>query len=412
MNASNPDWSHRFAGRMDGMHASEIRELLKLLARDDIIAFAGGVPDPALFPTAAFADAFSAVLAGPGGAQALQYSASEGHGPLRAWIAARMGAQGMPCTADNILITNGSQQALDLIGRLFLSAGDTALVQAPSYLGALQAFDAYEPRYDLLPGPGDNRTPAAYTAAAGEAGGSAKFAYVVPDFANPTGETMDLPGREALLDLAEGLDAAVVEDAAYAALRYDGAALPSLLSLDIARHGTIDAARTIHCGTFSKTLAPALRVGWVCAARPLVDKLVLLKQAGDLHSATVNQIALLRVLEGGYDAQVEKVRAAYRARRDAMLAALERHMPASVAWTRPRGGMFVWVTLPPGLDGAALLRRAVAEAGVTFVPGAPFHALGGGANTLRLSYSLATPAQTETGIARLGALVAEMARAA
>jgi len=406
MNASNPDWQNLFAGRVAGLQASEIRELLKLLARDDIIAFAGGVPDPELFPTAAFAEAFSQILNRTDGAQALQYSASEGHPPLRDWIAAHTRARGMPCSADNILITNGSQQGLDLLGRILLSPGDTALVEAPTYLGALQAFDAYEPRYDLLPGQGDNRTPEAYAEAAGGKD-RIKFAYAVPDFANPTGRTMDLAARDALLDLAEALDAAVIEDAAYTLLRYDGDDVASLLALDIARHGDIDATRTVHCGTFSKTLAPALRVGWVCAARPLIDKLVLVKQASDLHGATINQMALLRVLEQGFEAQVEKIRDAYRGRRDALLAALERHMPAGVTWHRPEGGMFVWVTLPDGMDAAKLLARSVEQAGVTFVPDAPFHPTGGGAGTLRLSYSLATPAQIDTGMARLAEIIAK-----
>lgn len=401
-------WDRLYATRAQRMRASEIRELLKLLDRPDIVSFAGGIPDPALFPAEAFAAACTAALAeNPGGA--LQYSVSEGYLPLRQWLGAEMAKLGVACGAENLLITSGSQQALDYLGKLFLSAGDTALVGWPTYLGALQAFNAYEPRYDRLDPARSNTTPAAYAEAARETGGRIKFAYVTPDFANPTGETLDLQARERLLDLAEELDLAVIEDGAYQALRYDGEAVPPLLALDLARSGDIERTRTLYCGSFSKTLAPGLRLGWVCAARPVIEKLVLMKQAADLHSPTINQVAMHRVAESVYPAQVERLRTAYRRRRDLMLAALARHMPPGVSWTRPEGGMFVWVTLPPALDGGALLARSIESAGVAFVPGQAFHADGSGANTLRLSYSLAEERAVEEGVARLGRLIAEAA---
>ena len=197
----------------------------------------------------------------------------------------------------------------------------------------------------------------------------------------------------------------MIEDAAYTALRYDGAALPPLLALDIARGGSIEAARTVFCGTFSKTLAPAFRVGWVCAASPLIEKLTLMKQAGDLHSATVNQMVIERVAAACFEKQVARIRDVYRSRRDRMLAALDAHMPDGIAWTRPEGGMFVWLTLPEGWDGARLLARAVAESGVAFVPGGAFFADGSGANAVRLSFSLAGEEQIDQGIARLAKLI-------
>ena len=394
-----------FATRANRMKASEIRELLKLLDQPDIISFAGGIPDPDLFPKTAFQDAFAEVLNGPMAAQGLQYSTSEGHKPLRVWIAAQMQAIGIPATPDNILITSGSQQALDYLGKLFLSPGDTALVGWPTYLGALGAFNAYEPRYDKLD-PLSNRSGADYTAAAKEAGGAAKFAYLSVDFANPTGATVSRAARERVIDLAEEMDIAVIEDAAYQSLRFDGDAIPPILALEAERrNGDLEACRTIYCGSFSKTLSPGLRVGWVCAAMPVISQLVLMKQAADLHSATLNQIAVASVAEQHFDSHIDTIRSAYRARRDAMLEALQAHMPDGVSWTKPEGGMFIWVTLPDTLDGADLLKQSLESERVAFVPGHAFFADGSGHNTLRLSYSTSTEGKIAEGIERLGQLI-------
>jgi len=394
-----------FATRATRMKASEIRELLKLLDQPDIISFAGGIPDPDLFPKAAFQDAFAEALSGPMAAQGLQYSTSEGHKPLRVWIAAQMQAIGIPATPDNILITSGSQQALDYLGKLFLSPGDTALVGWPTYLGALGAFNAYEPRYDKLD-PVSNRSGADYTAAAKDAGGAAKFAYLSVDFANPTGATVSRAARERVIDLAEEMEIAVIEDAAYQSLRFDGDPIPPILALEAARKGgDLEACRTIYCGSFSKTLSPGLRVGWVCAAMPVISQLVLMKQAADLHSATLNQIAISSVAEQHFDSHIDTIRSAYRARRDAMLAALEAHMPKGVSWTKPEGGMFIWVTLPDTLDGAELLKQSLESERVAFVPGHAFFADGSGRNTLRLSYSTSTQDKIAVGIERLGQLI-------
>ena len=394
-----------FATRANRMKASEIRELLKLLDQPDIISFAGGIPDPDLFPKAAFQDAFAEALNGPMAAQGLQYSTSEGHKPLRVWIAAQMQAIGIPATPDNILITSGSQQALDYLGKLFLSPGDTALVGWPTYLGALGAFNAYEPRYDKLD-PLSNRSGADYTAAAKEAGGAAKFAYLSVDFANPTGATVSRAARERVIDLAEEMDIAVIEDAAYQSLRFDGDAIPPILALEAERrNGDLEACRTIYCGSFSKTLSPGLRVGWVCAAMPVISQLVLMKQAADLHSATLNQIAVASVAEQHFDSHIDTIRSAYRARRDAMLEALQAHMPDGVSWTKPEGGMFIWVTLPDTLDGADLLKQSLESERVAFVPGHAFFADGSGRNTLRLSYSTSTEGKIAEGIERLGQLI-------
>ena len=399
------NWENIFATRSSRMRASEIRELLKLLERPDIISFAGGIPDPALFPDVAFKEAYSEIFSSAAVNSALQYSVSEGYKPLREWLVGEMAKLDVPCELENVFIVSGSQQGLDYLGKLFLSPKDTALVTAPTYLGALQAFNAYEPTYDQLTLNG-NRTPASYRATAEQAGGKAKFAYLSADFANPTGETIDLASREKLMDLAEELDIAIIEDAAYQSLRYDGEAIPPILAMEIARKGDINHTRTIYCGSFSKTLAPGLRVGFVVANAPVIRKLVLMKQAADLHSSTINQIAIHHVAERGFDAQVAKIRKTYSHRRDCMLAALAKYMPESTSWTKPEGGMFVWITLPKGMDGAKLLAKSLETVKVAFVPGQAFFADGSGPNTFRVSFSCANEQMIDEGISRLGGLIA------
>ncbi|MBX4928899.1 PLP-dependent aminotransferase family protein [Rhizobium binae] len=398
------NWDTMFASRSSRMRASEIRELLKLLDRPDIISFAGGIPDPALFPDQEFKQAYADIFAGAAVNSALQYSVSEGYKPLREWLVRQMADLGISCELDNVFIVSGSQQGLDYLGKLFLSPNDTALVTWPTYLGALQAFNAYEPAYDQLT-PGGNRTPESYRAAAAAAGGKVKFAYLSADFSNPTGETVDLAGRKQVLALAEELDVAVIEDAAYQSLRYDGEPIPPILALEIAEKGNINDTRTIYCGSFSKTLAPGLRVGFIVANAPVIRKLVLMKQAADLHSSTINQMAIADVAERGFDAQVAKIKAAYSHRRNCMLAALEKYMPKGTSWTKPEGGMFIWITLPKGMDGAKLLAKSLETAKVAFVPGKAFFADGSGANTFRVSFSCANQQMIEDGVGRLGKLI-------
>ena len=399
-------WEPRYARRAERMKASEIRELLKLLDQPGVISFAGGIPDPKLFPNAEAAEAYAEALASPASASAaLQYSVSEGYPPLTRWIAAHMAKLGVPATPENIVVTSGSQQGLDFAGKLLLSPNDTALVTAPTYLGALQAFSAYEPRYDTLRPEHGNRTPQSYREAASAAGGQVKFAYVVPDFANPTGETLTLEARQGLLSLADELDVPILEDTAYHALRFEGAAAPSIQALDVARVGSLDASRVVYLGTFSKTIAPGLRVGWICASRALIRRFVLVKQASDLNVSVINQMVMRQLAETRHEALIETAINSYRAKRDAMLAALAAHMPKSVRWTRPEGGLFVWATLPEGTSGAELLQRAVRDVKVAFVPGGAFFHDGSGANTIRLSYSLPEPAMITEGVRRLASLL-------
>jgi len=396
------DWPSRYATRAAHMAASEIRELLKLLDQPDIISFAGGIPAPSLFPRAEIAEAYRRILADPArGQTALQYAVSEGYAPLREWLANYMGRLGISCGHANITITNGSQQALDFLGKLFISPGDPVLVAWPTYLGALQAFNSYEPTYDALPGPGTNRSPESCRAG----GKQPRLAYCMPEFQNPTGTCLTMAERTATLDLADALDLPVVEDNAYEKLRYDGVRLPPLLAIDAERKGGIENSRVIYCGTFSKSIAPALRIGWVCAATPVIQKLVLIKQASDLHVSTLNQMVMHEVASEIIDTHGAKILAAYKKNRDAALAALDKYMPPGVTWTRPEGGMFIWVTLPPQLDGALLLERAIREIKVAFVPGAAFYADRSQRNHIRLSFSVLDEASIDEGIKRLGGML-------
>lgn len=395
------DFRHKFSSRSEKMKASEIRELLKLLDRPGVISFAGGIPDAALFPTQALEQAGVRALSGPPAATALQYSVSEGYMPLRSWIVAHMATLGVTCGVDNVLITSGSQQALDYIGKLFLSPGDTALVQWPTYLGALGAFNAYEPRFDRLH-THDNRTSKDIMADAALNGGTVKFSYVTPEFSNPTGITLTREERLNILNGAEQLDAMVVEDAAYEGLRYDGEPVEPILALEQAQGKDMNNCRTLYCGTFSKTLSPGLRVGWVVGARAVIDQMVLIKQASDLHSSSLNQMMVTDVVQNDFDAHIARLVQSYGARRDEMLAALARDMPEGVSWNKPEGGMFIWLTLPEQIDGEELLQWALDKYNVAFVPGRAFFADGTGANTLRLSFSCASAEQTQTGIRRLG----------
>ncbi|WP_114390939.1 PLP-dependent aminotransferase family protein [Notoacmeibacter marinus] len=396
----------RLASRANRMRASEIRELLKLLARPDIISFAGGIPDESLFPAEAAKEGYVKALDEQSRGTSLQYSLSDGYVPLRQWIVDYMASIGVDCDLENVMITSGSQQALDFIAKLYLSPNDTALVTWPTYLGALQAFNAYEPRFDRLD-PMGNRSAAEIAKDAEDAGGSVKFAYLSADFGNPTGQTYSREMRERLIEMADELDIPIIEDGAYQALRYDGEAIPPILAIEQQqRGGDIEACRTVYCGSFSKTLAPGLRIGWVCGARQILERLIIIKQAGDLHTSTINQMVIDHIARTVFDEQVEKIGSVYSARRDKLLTELEKNMPEGVSWTEPEGGMFVWVTLPKGLDGAALLEKSIETEKVAFVPGQAFFADGSGANTIRLSFSCAGDEMIEEGMARLGRLIA------
>lgn len=398
------DWGQAFAGRVAGMSASEIRELLKLLQRPEIISFAGGIPDPNFFPAAAVNRAYQKVFeSNEGAGAALQYTISEGHTPLREWICNYMGRKGVNIGIDEVLITSGSQQALEFIGKLLIGPGDLVAVTKPTYLGALQAFSPYEPTYVSVGMDEDGPIIEELAAALAQ---KPKLFYLVPDFQNPNGITVSLERRLAIIDLCAAAGVPVVEDAAYAELRYDGEPLPALAGIDAARNGG-SPGQVIYCGSFSKTVVPALRVGWICAPQQVVERVVLMKQAADLHTSTINQIVLHDVVSQVFDSHIRFLRENYKQRRDAMLSALESEFADrdDIRWTRPQGGMFVWLELPEGMDGAALLKQAIEQANVAFVPGAAFFADRSGTNTIRMSFSATTPERIREGIARLAKLL-------
>jgi DNA-binding transcriptional MocR family regulator len=391
------DWPSLYASRAARVMPSDVRELARLMGQPDIISFGGGIPDPAVFPLEDVAEAAQRILGDPAKARiALQYSESGGYRPLREWLANYMAGLGAPCGAENILITSGSQQGLDLIGRLFLSAGDRALVEAPTYIGALRAFDACEATYGTVAELAATDAPAA------------KFAYLMPDFQNPMGTCLTRDERLALLDRAMARGIPLVEDSAYEKLRYRGEAVPSLLALDIERSGGIEQSRVIYTSTFSKVIVPSLRVGWVVAATPVIHRLTLLKQASDLHTSTFNQMLMLELAGRILDARIPVVNALYSRRLDAVLAALEAHMPSGVTWTRPDGGMYIWVDLPEGVDGAELAMTALRDEKVAVVSGRSFYPANPKLNTIRLAFPQTPEDRAGEGIARLAGVIRRM----
>ncbi|MCW5848489.1 MAG: PLP-dependent aminotransferase family protein [Anaerolineae bacterium] len=398
-------WSQRYAQRTQRMRSSAIRELLKLTEQPDMISFAGGLPAPEVFPIPDFATATARVLRDLG-PQALQYGTTEGYRPLREMIARRAARDGLQVGLENVLITTGSQQALDLIGKVFVNPGDHLLVEAPTYLGALQAWNTYGAEYIPVPIDDDGMQTDALEDALRV---GPKLIYALPTFQNPAGVTLSLPRRRRLVELAEEHGIPVVEDDPYGQLRFEGEDLPSLAALEGAGpnghptyHGNI-----IYLGTFSKILAPGLRLGWVIAPAEVIQKLVQAKQGSDLHTPTFTQVIAHTVADDQFlDRHVRFIRQVYRERRDVMLEALAEHFPTGVRWTHPRGGLFLWVTLPLGARAVDILPRAI-ERKVAFVPGDSFFPCGGGENTMRLNFSNAAPDMIREGIARLGRVLDE-----
>ena len=396
-------WAERFALRTAGVTSSAIRELLKLTEQPDVISFAGGLPAPEVFPLERIEEAARRVLE-EHGAAALQYSTTEGYLPLRELLVRHMARYGIEVTPANVLITSGAQQALDLIGKLLINSGDVVLTEAPTFLGAIQAWTAYQARFVTVPVDDDGLCvdQLEHALRAGP-----KFMYVLPNFQNPAGTTMTLARRQRLIELASHYGVPIVEDDPYGQLRYEGSHLPPLVKLDAEYHGCANGERAfrgcvLYLGTLSKVLAPGLRLGWVVAPANVIAKMVQLKQGTDLHTSTFTQMVACEAAQGGFlDRHVPVIRRVYGERRNAMLAAMDQHFPKGVRWTRPQGGLFLWVTLPPGMDSKEVLRAALEEK-VAFVPGGPFFPTGGGAETLRLNFSYCTPQRIAEGIARLG----------
>lgn len=405
-------WKHRYAQRMQRMGGSAIRELLKLTQNPAIISFAGGLPAPDVFPVEAFRQASDRVLRDHG-AQALQYSTTEGYPPLREWIVRRMASYGIHATTQNVMITGGSQQALDLIGKILLNPGDMILTEAPTYLGALQAWRAYQAEFTTVPIDGDGiRVDMLEEALCA----GPKFMYILPNFQNPGGVTLAADRRRELIAIADRYGVPIIEDDPYGELRFEGEHLPPLVVIDCqnlnGRSDCFDRGNVIYLSTFSKTLAPGLRLAWIVAPVEVIQKCAVAKQGVDLHTSTFTQMVAHEVLTGSDEGEaflknhVRLIRRVYSERRDAMLAAMERHFPPGVTWTRPHGGLFLWVTLPPQLDSAALLPIALAN-NVAFVPGHSFYPDGSGGNSFRLNFSYCPPEVIETGIQRLGEVLAK-----
>jgi 2-aminoadipate transaminase len=403
-------WDFRYAQRTQRMKSSAIRELLKLTEKPDIISFGGGMPAPDVFPVEAFAEACQRVLTDQG-AKALQYGATEGYLPFREMIARHTARYGIGVNPENILITSGSQQALDLIGKIFINRGDRILVEAPTYLGALQAWNAYGAEYVTVPMDKEGMMTDALEQALRV---GVKFIYVLPNFQNPTGATLSLERRQKLVELAEAYGVPIIEDDPYGQLRFEGEHLPSVVELDNTyrcNSSSTYCGNVIYLSTFSKILAPGLRLAWVVAPPEVIRKLTQAKQGADLHTPTFNQFVAYEVSKGGFlDQHINLIRKVYHERRDIMLGSLDRSFPAGCDWTHPQGGLFLWATMPEFLNSTEVLKAAIDEK-VAFVPGYSFFPGGGGENSMRLNFSYASPDNIQLGISRLGHVIEQSIRA-
>jgi 2-aminoadipate transaminase len=387
-----------FAGRTRTMTASEVRALFAVAARPDVISLAGGMPFVRALPTDEVVSVATRVLV-ERGPVALQYGAGSGQEGLKQRLAGLMAEAGIDTTADDVLITVGAQQALDLVGKLFIDPGDVIAVEAPSYVGALSAFAVFQPRYLQVPLDDDGLVVEALEEALA-AGARPKFLYTCPNFHNPAGVTLVAERRQRLVEVCRRAGVPIVEDDPYGMLRFEGTPAPPLHSLD--------PENVIYLGTLSKIFCPGIRVGWAVAPPHVLQRLTLFKEAADLCSSNLNQLVAEEWLadRDRWRSSLHDLVGVYRSRRDAMLGALERHFPEDASWTRPQGGFYVWVTLRPGTDLRALLPRAV-ERGVAYVPGTAFYPDGSGADRLRLAFCYPPEDAIVEGVRRLGELLAE-----
>jgi len=388
----SPDFTALFSERARAIQSSAIREILKVTERPEVISFAGGLPSSATFPVDRMRAAFDRVLS-VSGREALQYSTTEGYAPLREWVARRVSTPHAPVSPEEVLIVSGSQQGLDLLAKVLIDPGDTVLVETPTYLGALQSFSLFSPKYVSIASDENGLFPEALT----DAMRGSKFLYCLPNFQNPTGRLLSEERRYRLAERARELDLLILEDDPYGALSYAGETPPSIRSLA--------PERTVYMGSFSKVLAPGLRLGYVVAPLAVRAKLVQAKQATDLHTATLAQMAVYEVIKDGFlDTHIPTIRKLYREQCAAMLAALTQHMPQGVRWNTPRGGMFLWAELPQGMDASSVLAKAI-EQNVAFVPGAPFFAADPVVESLRLAFVTVPPARIEEGVERLAGVI-------
>lgn len=385
------DWESAFADRTRNIRSSIIRELLQFMQRPNIISFAGGLPAPEMFPIREFREACDFILQEMP-ERALQYGTTQGYIKLREYLAEKVQKYGVPAVPENILVTNGSQQALDLIGRTFLDPDDTVLTGCPTYLGAIQAWQACGARFVTVPLDDDGMQVDLLEDTLEK--DPAKLIYVLPNFHNPAGTTLPAERREKLARIAAKYGAFIVEDDPYGELRFEGEDIPPIISLH--------KENVIYLSTFSKTLAPGIRLGWVIAPEKIIAKMVLVKQGADLHTGTFVQHVANDICQRGIlKRHVLKIRREYCKRRDVMLEAMEREFPPEVTWMRPQGGLFLWVRLPEQIDVERLFHIALEEQ-VLFVPGHAFYPDGGGRSTMRLNFSCMAPPKIQEGIQRLG----------
>ncbi len=391
------DWSGSFASRVSRFQGSAVREMFHWATLPGMISLSAGSPAPELFPVEEFRRAVNQVLdEEPVGA--LQYGITEGYEPLREWIAGHLKSKGFSVGADEVLITTGSQQAMDLLVRILVDKGDVAVVERPTFIATLQALDTCEAEF--LSAPMDEQGMIVDQLAGHLDGVRPKLICAQPNFQNPSGVSMSLPRRMQLAHLAVERGIPIVEDDPYSELIYEGEALPSIKSFDTA-------GLTLYLGSFSKILMPGLRIGWAAGPAEVLEKMAVVKQSNDLHTDGLVQRVVNRMVRSGeLPGHIEKLRSEYRARRDAMLAALREHFPAEARWTHPRGGLFVWVELPEGVNCGDFMRAAV-DRGVLFPPGAGFHRDGTGRNTMRLNFSNQPPDRIREGVKRLGEVVKE-----
>nr|WP_244985965.1 PLP-dependent aminotransferase family protein [Anaerosalibacter bizertensis] len=384
---------------MDNIKASEIRELLKLTQKPEIISFAGGLPAPELFPVEELEKVSSKVLEEQG-TTALQYGPTEGYEPLRVEITKRMEKVGVECKPEDILVTSGSQQGLDFSGKIFLNPGDIVLCESPSYLGAINAFKAYEPEFIGVP-TDENGMIMEELEDILKNNDRVRFIYVIPDFQNPSGRTWSIERRKRLIELANEYNVAIIEDNPYGELRFEGEYYPAIKHYDTE-------GRVIFLGTFSKIFCPGLRLGWVCAEEEVLNKFVLAKQGSDLQSSTISQMQVAKFLEE-YDieAHIENLKKVYKKRRDLMINTMKEEFPEEIKFTNPEGGLFTWVVLPEYMNARDLAVKAI-EKNVAFVPGGSFFPNGGNENTLRLNYSSMDDEKIVIGIKRLAEAIKSM----
>jgi 2-aminoadipate transaminase len=395
MKIENPNpFQWQFSERASQMQSSFIREILKVTQQPEIISFAGGLPSPATFPVERMQAAFDKVLR-ENGKVALQYGPTDGYLPLRQWIADSLSKNGAKIVPEQVLMTSGSQQALDLLGKVLVDEGSKVLVETPSYLGALQAFSVYRPNFVSVDTDEHGLVPSSLNGVAA----GARLLYALPNFQNPTGRSLSVERRVELVETCARLGLPLVEDDPYGALSYKGEPAPKMVAMN--------PDGVIYMGSFSKVLTPGIRLGYVVAPLALIRRLELAKQAADLHTSQLTQMVVHEVIKDGFlDQHIPTIRTLYGDQCQCMLDAMAEHFPASATWTKPEGGMFIWVNLPKHINAMELLEEAIKQK-VAFVPGAPFYANEAETNTLRLSFVTVPPERIRAGVAILGKLIAE-----